>query len=457
MRLTPETVARYDVAGPRYTSYPTAPVWTPAHGPADHEAALLRAAKRPDEPLSLYVHIPFCKEKCLFCGCNTYITSDPTHPPHFIKALHEEAKRVARRLDPRRTLRQVHLGGGTPTHLQPGELEALLGPLFDIFPLEEEAEASVEVHPAVTSEDHLAVLAGLGFDRVSMGVQDFDPVVQQAIRRIQSPEATERLVQAARRLGFKGVNLDLIYGLPHQRPGPWSETLDHVLRIRPERIALYSYAHLPQRFKHQSAMPEEAMPKGREKVALFLEARRRFLEAGYVAIGFDHFAVPTDDLAVALGTERLQRNFMGYTTRAAPDLVALGPSAISSVAGTFAQNHHGLHDWYKVLEEGDTLPTERGMRLDTDDLVRRDTIEGFLCRFRMDPDRLFADHGKAAVPVIEEMRAMAPAWIAAGLIREDEGAYEATELGRLFARNVAMGLDAYLQRTDGQAVYSRTV
>lgn len=453
MRIDAETVRRFDVPGPRYTSYPTVPQWTEAHDAQAHERALADAASS-TAPLALYVHIPFCAKRCLFCGCNTYITRDPNHPPVFIETLLDEAKRVAERLGTRRSLRQLHLGGGTPTHLTPDELDSLLSPLLELFPPLADAELGIEVHPAVTTTDHIDVLARHRFDRISMGVQDFDPQVQDAIRRHQSVDETLTLIEHARASGFSGVNLDLIYGLPHQTPERWTRTLDAVVALRPDRLALYSYAHLPSRFPHQAAMPEAAMPKDDGKVRLFLMARDRFLDAGYEAIGFDHFALPTDDLARGLHDDTLDRNFMGYTTRHAPDLVALGPSAISQVGPTFAQNDHALAGWADRVRDGH-LATVRGIALSADDLARRDAIEGFLCRFVLDPSSLRERHGEAAESVIGDIERHTPEWEAAGLIERDGTIVRATGLGRLFARNIAMGLDAYLDK-DATA-FSRTV
>ncbi|MBW3582292.1 MAG: oxygen-independent coproporphyrinogen III oxidase [Euryarchaeota archaeon] len=453
MKIDAETVRRFDVPGPRYTSYPTVPQWTETHGAQAHERALAAAASS-TAPLALYVHIPFCAKRCLFCGCNTHITRDPNHPPVFIETLLEEARRVAERLGTRRSLRQLHLGGGTPTHLTPDELDSLLSPLLRLFPALPDAELGIEVHPAVTTTDHIDMLARHGFDRISMGVQDFDPQVQDAIRRHQSVAETQTLIEHARAVGFSGVNLDLIYGLPHQTPGRWTRTLDAVIGLRPDRLALYSYAHLPSRFPHQAAMPERAMPKEDGKVRLFLMARDRFLDAGYEAIGFDHFALPTDDLARGLHDGTLHRNFMGYTTRHAPDLVALGPSAISQVGPTFAQNDHALAGWAERVCDG-RLATVRGIALSADDLARRDAIEGFLCRFVLDVTALRQRHGPAAGGVVADIERNTPEWEAARLVEKDGALVRATGLGRLFARNIAMGLDAYLDKN--ATAFSRTV
>lgn len=453
MKIDAETVRRFDVPGPRYTSYPTVPQWSEAHDAAAHERALAAAASS-TAPLALYLHIPFCAKRCLFCGCNTYITRDPNHPPVFIETLLEEARRVAERLGTRRSLRQLHLGGGTPTHLTPDELDSLLSPLLELFPPLPDAELGIEVHPAVTTNDHVDVLTRHGFDRISMGVQDFDPQVQDAIRRHQSVDETRALIEHARASGFSGVNLDLIYGLPHQTPERWTRTLDAVVDLRPDRLALYSYAHLPSRFPHQAAMPEAAMPKEEGKVRLFLMARDRFLDAGYETIGFDHFALPTDDLAHGLRDGSLHRNFMGYTTRHAPDLVALGPSAISQVGPTFAQNDHALAGWAERVRDG-RLATVRGIALSADDRARQDAIEGFLCRFVLDVAALRDRHGAAADGVIAAIEQNLPEWTAAGLVEQEGPVVRATALGRLFARNVAMGLDAYLDRN--ATTFSRTV
>lgn len=452
--LTPETVARFDRPGPRYTSYPTVPHWTDAFDREAHHAALEEAAGDP-APLSLYVHIPFCRKLCLFCGCNTYITRNSDRPPAYLDTLLKEAEKAAAHLAPRREIAQLHLGGGTPTHLAPEQLDALLTPLLQLFPPRPDAERALEAHPAVTTEAHIETLGRHGFNRLSMGVQDFDPLVQKTVGRIQSVEETRRIVDAARDHGFDGVNLDLMYGLPHQRPETWARTLDAILGLRPDRIALFSYAHLPRRFRHQAALPEDAMPSPVEKVALFLQARERLLAEGYTSIGFDHFARHDDELAVAYREGRLQRNFMGYTTRAAPDLIGLGPSAISDVAGRYVQNEHDLFRWHAAVETHG-LATERGIRASADDRARRDAIETFLCRFRLDPEALRRTHGDDGEAVARAIEAQAPGWVQEGLVVPRKDHWEATALGRLFARNVAMGLDAYLGG-DRTTQYSRTV
>ncbi len=454
MEINSELLARYDRPGPRYTSYPTAVEFHPGFGPSDYAARLTEAAARPAEPLAFYTHLPFCAHRCGFCGCHAIVSprgkavSDP-----YVEHLKRETEMVARLLGGRRRVRQYQWGGGTPTYLTPEQITDLFEHFASLFQFEPGAEISVEVDPRVTSIAHLGALSALGFNRLSAGVQDLDPEVQRIIGRVQPLRQTADLVAAARHLGFEGgINLDLIYGLPGQRVESFSDTARAVVALGADRVAIYSFAYVPWLKGHQRALPKDQLPSRELKLDLLLAARRVFLDAGYVAIGMDHFAKPGDELALALRQGTLHRNFMGYTTRRAADLVGLGVSAIGSVSGAFAQSHKKLSRYYEALD-ADTLPTERGYALSEDDRIRAEVILSLMCRFDVDLDALaprgyFTDALRQLRPMIED-----------GLVEVHGGRVTATEPGRLFIRNVAMCFDAHLTQAQRRPspTFSRTV
>jgi len=452
-----ERVRRLDRPGPRYTSYPTAVEFSDAFGEDDYRAALARAARTPELPLALYTHLPFCAERCLYCACNVVITPHLAVADAYLDRLYREIDAVAPLLGERRDVTQFHLGGGTPTYYDPDALAALMGHYRRHFRILPEAEVALEVDPRVTSVEHLERLGALGFNRLSMGVQDFDPEVQRAIGRVQSVEHTAELMDAARRLGYGSTNLDLIYGLPYQTPASLARTLAQVLELRPDRLAVYSFAFLPKTHVHQRALPEESIPRGEAKLALLELVREALRNAGYLDVGMDHFASSTDELVRAQQDGRLWRNFMGYTTSRAPDMVGFGVSAIGEVGGAYVQNEKKLSRYEDVVDAG-SLPVARGFRLDADDRVRQQLIRDWMCHFRIDKRALEARHGivfdryfarelEALVPLAEE-----------GLVRFGPDRIEAGELGRLLPRNVAMVFDRYLQaKAVGPSPFSRTV
>lgn len=453
--LTAELLERFDKPGPRYTSYPTAVEFTPDFTEADYREALARAAKRRG-PLSLYTHLPFCEQRCWYCACNVVITSRQEVAAAYLQRLEREIAMVAPLLGERREVGQFHLGGGTPTYYAPEVLSSLMRTYREHFHLLPNAEVAVELDPRVTTREHLETLAREGFNRLSLGVQDFDPRVQEAVQRLQSFEVTAELVQEARALGMDAINIDLIYGLPHQTPASFARTLEQTLALRPARLAVYSFAYVPWLKPHQRRLDEAALPKGREKLELLVLARERLLAAGYVAIGMDHFALPGDELARAQAAGALQRNFMGYTTARADDLVGFGLSAIGSVGGAFAQNPKKLSRYYAAIDEGQ-LATERGVSLTNDDLIRAHAIREWMCNFKLDfcelerrfgivPQAYFA-HEFAALAEFE-----------AGFVRLSPRGMVAGPLGRLFPRNVAMVFDRYRQQpAPAQPRFSRTV
>jgi oxygen-independent coproporphyrinogen-3 oxidase len=443
-----ELMRRYDVAGPRYTSYPTAPEWKQDFGPAHLAERMEAASVESASPLSLYVHLPFCRSLCWYCGCNVVISKDAAAADRYLDHLALELDLAAERLGSRRTVSQIHWGGGTPTFLSEAQIERLWTELTRRFTVAPDAEVAIEVHPALTTHAQLSLLRQLGFNRVSMGLQDFDPTVQQATNRIQTPEQTRGLLEHARALGFSGVNFDLIYGLPHQNAERWARTLEQVLEMRPDRLAVYSFAFMPDVLKHQKRMPAEAIPGGRAKLDLFRAAYGAFVGAGYRPIGMDHFAVPEDELARAQERRTLGRNFQGYTVKWATDVVALGSTGISDVGGAYAQNVRALPYYYERVSRGQ-FATERGFHLTEDDKRRRAVITQLMCNFWVD---LGEEGTRYFAPELERLRGHEED----GLVVRTGSQLELTPMGRLFVRNVAMVFDAHLARAANPR-FSRTV
>lgn len=451
-----ELLSRYDQPGPRYTSYPTAPVWSSEFGPEDHRDSLVRANEQDGAGMSLYVHLPFCRSMCFYCGCSVIISRDPKSGDRYVEEVLKEAALARTILSANRPVVQHHWGGGTPTFLQPEQIERLFRGLLSIYPHTDDAEISIEVDPRVTTVRQLEVLRECGFNRISMGVQDFDAEVQEAINRIQPYELTRDLVVASRELGFASVNLDMVYGLPHQTPKKFATSIEQVLSLRPDRLACYGYAHVPWLKKHQEVISVEDLPRGADKLDLYLLSLNAFQDAGYEAIGMDHFALPEDGLVKAANAGQLHRNFMGYATHKAEDMLSFGVTSISEIAGAFAQNVKQLNQYREHLNAG-LLPVERGMRRSSEDEQRRAIILDLMCRFRLD----YADHGGAesfCERYQTALQALAP-FEQDGLIELDAKGIRVTPLGRLFVRNVAMPFDAYLEqlRSAKKPMFSRTV
>jgi oxygen-independent coproporphyrinogen-3 oxidase len=453
-----DLLRRYDRPGPRYTSYPTAVEFTERFTEADYRAHLAEAAARPHEPLSLYVHLPFCEERCSFCGCMVIITKKREVAARYLEYLAREIDMLSAALQGRRRVVQYHWGGGTPTYLNLAQMEALHATVARAFDVQPGAEVAIEVDPRVTSVEQLRLLRELGFNRLSLGVQDFTPEVQAAVNRIQPESLTRALYDEARRLGFESINVDLIYGLPLQTAESFGRAIETVIAMRPERVAAYSYAHVPWIRGNQKRIDVAQLPTGERKLDLFGEAMSRFLAAGYRQIGMDHFALPHDELARAAAARRLHRNFMGYTTRPAADMVGLGVSAIGDVAGAFAQNTKKLSTYYADLDAG-RFPTERGYRLDDDDKIRRMVITELMCNFRLDR---VAVEGRFGISFphyfARELEELEAGPVADGLLIAGTGGLEVTPPGRLLVRNICMTFDRHLRaRTMEKPVFSRTV
>jgi len=447
-RIDDSLLRRLDVPVPRYTSYPTAPVWTPAIGPTAYADALARAGReRADAPLSLYVHIPFCRERCSFCGCNVVIARHTATADPYLVALSREMDVVAGLLGARRSVSQIHWGGGTPTFLEERQIEALWRSIEQRFTVLPDAEVAVEIDPKVTSRSQLELLRSLGFNRLSMGVQDLDPRVQEAISRVQTPQETRDTLETARALGFRGINFDLIYGLPRQTPQSWSRTLAQVLDMGPDRMAVYAFAHVPDVRPNQRRLPVAEIPHGLAKLELFRLAWEAFTGAGYRPIGMDHFARPDDELSAAQSRRTLTRNFQGYSVRAGTDVVALGVSAISDVAGVYAQNAHALSRYEARVSAG-ALATERGARLSDDDVRRRQIIAQLMCNFHVDLGATAEAEFAGELSRLRELESE-------GLVKVRGSQVDVTPLGRIFVRNVASIFDAYL--TAPSRPFSRAV
>jgi oxygen-independent coproporphyrinogen-3 oxidase len=475
-----EVLPRYELAGPRYTSYPTAPSWNESLD-ADSFRELLGSISDSTEStestestdgthatdtshtaegaVALYAHVPFCRSLCHFCACNRVITQKPELPERYLDMLEKEVRAVAEAIGETRPASQLHLGGGTPTHLSPDQLARMIDGIDAAFPPEPGAERSIEVDPRVTSHEQVDVLAERHFDRISLGVQDFDPKVQKAVHREQSVDQIGDLVEHARRSGFEGVNFDLIYGLPFQTEASFDRTLDTVIEQAPDRIALYSYAHVTWVAKQQRGFERHDLPSGAQKLNILLRAIERLLAADYEYIGMDHFARRDDALALAASAGELHRNFMGYTTQSAQDLIAFGPSAISELRTAFAQSVRGLGEWEERIES-QGLATFRGHLLTEEDRRRGWVIKQIMCRggvrARDYADTFGDDFGSRFAGELARLEPFERDGLVA---REGESDFRATDDGRLLVRNIAMLFDAYLeaQQRSEAPLFSKTV
>lgn len=449
-------VEKYDRPGPRYTSYPTAPQFHEGFGEAEYRRAARRSHAPPARPLSIYVHIPFCRSLCYYCACNKIVTSRREKAAEYLGYLEREIALQGALFDRSRRVGQLHLGGGTPTYLDDGQLARLFEALRSAFTLDasDDREFSIEVDPRTVGPDRIRFLRGLGFDRLSFGVQDFDPQVQLAVNRVQSVEQVGELLAAAREAGFRSVSVDLIYGLPLQTVESFGATLDRVVALRPDRVAAYSYAHLPDLVKGQRMIRPDDMPPPGRKFELLERTVERLTSAGYVYIGMDHFALPDDELTRARAEGTLQRNFQGYSTHAECDLIGLGVSAIGSVADTYSQNVKTLSAYTALLDEG-RLPLHRGYRLTDDDKLRRDVITALMCYGRIDFERIERTHGiDFRAYFAASLEALAEP-VSDGLVEIHDDALVLLPQGQLMMRNVAMAFDAWLTRGAGR--FSRTV
>jgi oxygen-independent coproporphyrinogen-3 oxidase len=443
---------KYNRPAPRYTSYPTAPTWDSNFSHSDFQCAIDEGNER-SKPLSLYFHIPFCNSLCLYCGCNTVINKNNAVSIPYLDHIKREIDWISGLVDPARTVAQMHWGGGTPTYLSADQIEDLFHYIKSRFSFASDSEIGIEIDPRATTEEQCLLLKQLGFNRLSLGLQDFDPLV---VNRIQSFEMVKHLFDYCRELGFNSINVDLIYGLPHQSLESFSATIERVLEINPDRIALFSYAHVPWLKKQQNSFAK-FLPPAEEKFKIFAHAIESFTAASYRYIGLDHFARPNDELCIAQDDRTLHRNFQGYTTKAGCDLHGLGVSSISSLSDIYAQNHHQLAGYYETIDNN-RWPIIRGARLSREDRLRRAVINRILCHCLLVKSEIerefqinFNEHFANELESLRELEGD-------GLARVDEDRIEVTSLGRIFIRNIAMVFDAYLQKSAPvMPIYSKTL
>ena len=457
--VTEALLRQYDVSGPRYTSYPTADRFVEAFAATDYEGALSQrrsGAAALALPLSLYVHIPFCESLCYYCACNKIITKHHEKSQEYLRYLSREVDLHTSVLGVGQSVSQLHLGGGSPTFFNDGELRDLMSMLKRNFNLVPGGEYSIEVDPRTVDVARLDALAEMGFNRISFGVQDFDPAVQKAVHRVQPAEQVFGLVQAARERGFESINVDLIYGLPRQSPESFDRTLAQVVALRPDRIALYAYAHLPERFKPQRRIHSAELPTGGDKISMLSRSLAAFMEAGYVYVGMDHFALPDDGLAIAKRQGRLHRNFQGYSTQADCDLIALGVSSIGRIGATYSQNAKTLEEYYDALDNN-RFPVVRGLALSRDDLVRRAVVMAIMCQGQVQYESInlaylvdFESYFAAEMQALQNLESQ-------GLVVLEPGSIQVTSKGWFFVRAVAMVFDRYLQTDRNRARFSKII
>lgn len=453
----PQLLKKYDISGPRYTSYPTAPQFDAAFTEQDYRACIETSnLASPDGPLSLYVHLPFCDTICYYCACNKVVTKDRSRAQPYLDRLHREIAMQAALFPAGRRVEQLHWGGGTPTFISHAQMRALMTQLREHFPFADDAkgEYSIEIDPREADAQTIAVLREIGFNRLSMGVQDLDEQVQQAVNRIQSEQQTFSVIDAAREQGFRSISLDLMYGLPFQSVDSFLRTLDRVLVAEPDRLSLFNYAHLPHMFKPQRRINEADLPDAQTKLDILRASSERLAAAGYVYIGMDHFARPDDELAIAQREGKLYRNFQGYSTHADCDLVAFGVTGIGQVGDCYCQNQREMDAYMKAIDAGH-LAVMRGMRMNEDDRIRRAVIQQLICHFALayaDIEQLFgihfADYFTDELPRLKPMQDD-------GLLLVTEQGIEVLPAGRLLIRNICMVFDAYLDRS--QQKYSKVI
>lgn len=456
LTIDKDTILKYDKPGPRYTSYPTAPEWT-AEVTAQVYKEKLRQFGQSSKTLSLYIHLPFCQSMCYFCACTTIIRKrDDKYGDEYLEYLFKEIELVRQSIGARKKVRQFHWGGGTPTFLTERQIEKLFRKVTEHFDIDFDGEVAIEIDPRTIDQSKMQTLRRLGFNRVSMGIQDFDGEVQKQVNRLQPYKIVKNFFDWCRELKFQSINCDLIYGLPGQTPKQFGETIDKVIDLKPERIALYSFAYVPWLKKHQSRLDAQKLPTNDQKLDIFLQSRNQFLNAGYQAIAMDHFALKTDEMAQAFNKGALHRNFMGYTVKPADEFIGLGMSAIGFLEDTFVQNHKTINDYYKPLKEG-ILPVEHGKVLTEDDRMRQWAINALMCRFQIDKNAFqkkfknnFDEYFSYEAPHIGQC-------VKEGLLTTQGEFINVTELGRIFIRNVCMGFDWYLRQPKSHRRFSRTV
>ena len=450
-------INKYDYAGPRYTSYPTAPQFHDRFGEPEYRQAAADS-NQTGRPLSLYFHIPFCDTVCFYCACNKIATKDRGMAIGYLEHLHREIAMQGELFDSSRRVDQLHWGGGTPTFINHDQMRELMRVTGEHFNLRDDdsGEYSIEIDPREASAETIRMLRDIGFNRLSLGVQDLDPRVQKAVNRIQSEAETLVVLDAAREYGFRSVSIDLIYGLPFQTAGSFVRTLDRIIEVGADRLSVFNYAHLPERFKPQRRIDNQDLPSPSEKLEILKTTIDHLTDAGYVYIGMDHFARPDDELAVAQREGSLYRNFQGYSTHADCDLVAMGVTSIGTVGPTYAQNMRGLDDYYGAIDAG-RLPVFRGIELTRDDLIRRDVITQLICHFELDISAVEQRWQICFRDYFADDLLRLPGLVDDGLLKVDENALHVLPPGRLLIRNICMVFDNYLPPVEQQSGFSRVI
>ena len=457
MKIDFEVLKKFNKPGPRYTSYPTAPLFSPEFTAEDFIREIVETNKAATQGLSLYFHFPFCEKLCYFCGCNMMVTHDRARISEYNEYLKKEIDLLRPMIAPDRKAEQMHWGGGTPSYLTPAEIRDIGGYIRNRFEFDDDIEASVEIDPRGLTREHMEAFREVGFNRTSFGVQDFNLQVQETINRVQSEEITRQTVEWARELGFQSINLDLIYGLPYQTVDAFAETVEKVIDISPNRIAVFNYAHVPWLKKHQSVMPAEAMPASDERLAILQMTIENLIAAGYIYIGMDHFAKPTDELAIAQKNNTLYRNFQGYSTKSGCDVYAFGYSAISQFENIYAQNLKNLKDYYSRIDSG-AAATNVGYRMTPDDHIRKETIMQLMCNLEIDKRRVESKFGIEFDEYFKNDIAKLDVFINDGLLENEADKISVIGSGILIIRNIAMCFDAYLEKmAKEKPVFSKTV
>jgi oxygen-independent coproporphyrinogen-3 oxidase len=457
VEFDPQLIKRYDKAGPRYTSYPTAVQFSEDYTTDDYKV-FAKKSNQSGKALSLYFHIPFCDTVCFYCGCNKVVTKDRTKAAPYLERVYKEIAMQASLFDPSRKVDQLHWGGGTPTFISHDEMRELMSVTRQHFNLHDDdtGEYSIEIDPREVSRDSIKLLRELGFNRMSLGVQDFNPDVQKAVNRIQSREQTMAALTAAREEDFKSISVDLIYGLPKQTVETFDSTLDELIDISPDRVSVFNYAHLPERFKPQRRINEQDLPPAAAKLEIFRHCMEKLTAAGYVYIGMDHFAKPEDELSIAQKNGELYRNFQGYATHADCDLVGLGITSIGTIANSFAQNVRTMDEYFARIDQGE-LAVFRGVEIDADDLIRREVIMQLICHFKLKFSNIeklfnisfkdyFADELSRYAMMVDD-----------GLITMDDEVIQVTAKGRLLIRNICMVFDRYIKPDEHTQRFSKLI
>jgi len=457
VEFDPQLIKRYDKAGPRYTSYPTAVQFNEAYT-AESYKAFAEKSNQSEKDLSLYFHIPFCDTVCFYCGCNKVVTKDRSKASPYLERVHKEIAMQGKLFDSSRKVNQLHWGGGTPTFISHDEMRQLMAVTRQHFNLHDDdsGEYSIEIDPREVSHDSIKLLRELGFNRMSLGVQDFNPAVQKAVNRIQSREETMAALTAARQENFKSISVDLIYGLPLQTVESFDKTLDELIEISPDRVSVFNYAHLPERFKPQRRINEDELPPASAKLEIFKHCMEKLTNAGYVYIGMDHFAKPTDELTIAQKNGELYRNFQGYATHADCDLVGIGITSIGTIANSFAQNVRTMDEYYAKIDQGE-LAVFRGVEIDQDDLIRRETIMQLICHFSLNFTNIekhfdinFKEYFASELQRYQVM-------LEDGLITMDDDSIQVTSKGRLLIRNICMVFDRYIKPDEKTERFSKLI